>query len=243
MPPLRARTPAPRVPTRKPRHAPKRGAVPSAGRPATRSTSKPNVLMAHLTAPLGASTSAMMRRWRQIQTASRSCLAQAQRKPTPRILPDAWGGRGDASEAGQRFWGGEAGTAIADLGLQACRRTRPPRGSEVKRCAAVCRLSCLMVCSDRVRICSTRGAGGVCLGGAVRAAGASRCGRPAGVQHLGIDPAAVADRGHLGAQAFGSEQVRAVLALEASGTAGCTRAHAYWEESVRDAYGGQHGDV
>lgn len=62
-------------------------------------------------------------------------------------------------------------------------------------------------------------------------------------RHLGIDPAAVADRGQLGAPAFGSGQVHAVLALEASGTAGCTRAHAFREESVRDAYGGQHGDV
>ena len=52
------------------------------------------------------------------------------------------------------------------------------------------------------------------LGGAVVAGRAAGCGARAGVQHGGVDPAAVADAGQPGCHPLGGQPVGAVLVVE-----------------------------
>jgi len=61
----------------------------------------------------------------------------------------------DASQAGQRFWGREAGAAVADLGQQAAARTVPAPARLVKMWASAWRASCSSICSERSLICWT----------------------------------------------------------------------------------------
>ena len=72
------------------------------------------------------------------QTASRSCLSQAQGKPTARLLP---GGRGHAGEAGQRFRSGKAAAAVADLGQQ-------PRSTDLAASRQACEDLTVGVCRE-----------------------------------------------------------------------------------------------
>ena len=73
----------------------------------------------------------------------------------------------NSGEAGQRFWCGEAGAAVADFGEQSCGavaagagqagedvRSAWARGRDRKMCASACRVSCSSIGTDKALICS-----------------------------------------------------------------------------------------
>ena len=250
MPPLRARTFAPRVPTRTPRHAPKRGVVPSAGRPRVlrRARDELNVQAQRL-------DGAPHRAAGRVDVSDDAPLAAdpdgvAQLFGAGPAEADAAGPAGCAGWTGRRRrgrpairgWGsGHGNRGSRPAGVPADPAAARQRGEDVRGGVQAQLLDGLLGQGvDLLDEGEQGGAGDVCLGGAVRAAGATRCGRQAAPRDR---PGRSSRPRPARRPAFGSGQVHAVLALEASGTAGCTRAHAFREESVRDAYGGQHGDV
>src|SRR5580704_5298846 len=132
------------------------------------------------------------------------------------------GGRCRSSQAGQRFGGGEAGAAVADLGEQ-------PGGADASGAGQAGEDVLVGVQGELLADLSGQGfdllgegdqhgqqrAGDVGFGGAVLAGRAAR-GRPQpGVQDGGVDPAAVAGASQPGGHAPGREPVGAVLAVEA----------------------------
>ena len=156
------------------------------------------------------------------QTASRSCLSQAQRKPTGAWLAGLSGGGGDAGQAGQRFGGGESAAAVADLGEQPGGADGAGAGQAGEDVRVGVRGELLgdllgegLDLLDEGAQGGDERAGDVGVGAALLAGGAAGRGGEAGVQDGGVGAAAVADRGQPGGQPLGGEPVGAVLGVEA----------------------------
>ena len=123
-------------------------------------------------------------------------------------------GRGcDAGEAGQRFWCGEAGAAVADLGEQSCGADAPGAGQagEDVRVGVQGQLFVdldrkALICSVRSEQNSQKGTGDVTFGGALFTYETARRSGQAGMEDGRISSAAVADAGQPGGQGFGESQ-------------------------------------
>src|ERR1700736_5097784 len=147
-------------------------------------------------------------------------------------------GGGDASEAGQRFGGGESGAAVADLGEQsggADGAGAGQAGEDVRVGVSVELFGDLLgegldLFDEGVEGGQQR-AGDVGRGGGLVVGGAARGGGESGVQHGGIDATAVADRGQPRAQTLGRQPVGAVLRVEAAQELQADRAVEVGEQS------------
>src|ERR1700737_5341828 len=129
----------------------------------------------------------------------------------------AGGGR-DAGQAGQRFRGGEAGSAVPDLTEQAGRAegARARQGGEDLRVGVAGGLFGDIggESFDLGGGGGTHGHKGASGGGAVGSGGAARCAGGPGGEHRRVGTAAVADAGQPRGPAVDREPVGAVLAVE-----------------------------
>ncbi len=132
------------------------------------------------------------------------------------------GGGCDSGQAGQRFWSGEAGAAVADFGEESCGADAagPGQAGEDMRVSVQGQLfvdldrqgfDLLAQAGQHGQKCS----GDMGFGGAVFADGAAWGGGETGVQYGWVGSAAVADAGQPCGEPFGREPVGAFLAIEA----------------------------
>src|SRR4051794_2999119 len=130
--------------------------------------------------------------------ASCSCLSAPQRKVTALVLPD-WRVEGATpARQGRESRGGNRPRAAPILAGRRAARMLPERGSEVKTAASGWAASWVSIvggqggdlCVEHAQNRDERG-GGDRVSGCVFAGGAAGCGQQPGVQHAGVDPAAV----------------------------------------------------